>query len=410
MEQKELTCRSCGSHNMELILSLGETTLADRILTKEQLTLPEIKAPLDLAFCHDCSLTQITHSVDPGILFSEDYPYFSSVSPSLLKHFADSSHDIMERRKLDHDSLVFEAASNDGYMLRNFAKKGIPVFGVDPAKAPVENAIKEGIPTLCDFFTESLAKQLRDGENKAADVFLANNVLAHIPDLNGFVEGIRIILKDNGLAVIEAKYVVDLVDHIEFDTIYHQHMFYYSLTALDHLFRNHSLYINDVQRVWTQGGSLRIFVEKHEHVGDSVKEMLENERKRGVDKIDFYKDFALKVQGIKKSLRSLLVDLKKQNKKIAAYGAAAKATTLLTYAGIDRDTIDYVVDLNKFKQGKYLDGSHIPIYPPEQLMIDRPDYVLLLAWNYVDEIMQQQKDYKDSGGHFILPLPEVKTI
>ncbi len=410
MEQQELTCRSCGSHNMELILSLGETTLADRILTKEQLAFPEIKAPLDLAFCHDCSLVQIIHSVDPSILFSDDYPYFSSVSPSLLKHFADSASDIMKRRKLDRNSLVFEAASNDGYMLKNFAKKGIPVFGVDPAKAPVQNAILDGIPTLCDFFTESLAKHLRDNEKKAADVFLANNVLAHIPDLNGFVEGIHIILNDTGLAVMEAKYVVDLVDHIEFDTIYHQHMFYFSLTALDHLFRSHSMYINDVQRVWTQGGSLRIFVEQHENVGDTVKEMLDEERRRGVDKIDFYRDFAVKVQGIKKSLRKLLFDLKEQNMKIAAYGAAAKATTLLTYAGIDRKTIDYVVDLNKFKQGKYLDGSHIPIFPPEQLMIDKPDYVLLLAWNYVDEIMQQQKEYKESGGHFILPLPEVKTI
>ncbi len=184
----------------------------------------------------------------------------------------------MKRRKLDHNSLVFEAASNDGYMLKNFAKKGIPVFGVDPAKAPVQNAIWDGIPTLCEFFTESLAKKLRDEENKAADVFLANNVLAHIPDLNGFVEGVHIILNDTGLAVMEAKYVVDLVDHIEFDTIYHQHMFYFSLTALDHLFRSHSMYINDVQRVWTQGGSLRIFAEQHENVGDSVKQMLDEER------------------------------------------------------------------------------------------------------------------------------------
>jgi len=232
MEAKKIVCRSCGSEHLQPILSLGTTPLADRLLTKKQLETPEITAPLDLVFCPECTLTQITVSVSPDVLFREDYPYFSSVSQSLLKHFADSAEAIMKRKKLDKNSLVIEAASNDGYMLKNFQENGIPVLGIDPAQGPAEAATKKGIPTLCTFFTEKLATQLHYLEERAADVFLANNVLAHVPDLNGFVEGIRILLKEDGIAVIEVKYVVDLVEHCEFDTIYHQHLCYFSLIAL----------------------------------------------------------------------------------------------------------------------------------------------------------------------------------
>ncbi|HKJ33241.1 MAG TPA: class I SAM-dependent methyltransferase, partial [Balneolales bacterium] len=247
-------------------------------------------------------------------------------------------------------------------------------------------------------------------EERAADVFLANNVLAHVPDLNGFVEGIRILLKEDGIAVIEVKYVVDLVEHCEFDTIYHQHLCYFSLIALDKLFRKHGLFINDVEKVSTQGGSLRIFAGKQEEVKDSVKNLIIEEIEKGVDKIEYYKDFADRVHKIKDSLVDLLQDLKHNHKRIAAYGAAAKATTLMSYAGIDRNLIDYVVDLNTFKHGRYMGGNHLPIYSPDRLLEDRPDYVLLLAWNFVDEVMKQQKEYLDKGGHFIVPVPEVRTI
>ncbi|MBP1657710.1 MAG: hypothetical protein H6Q31_2311 [Bacteroidetes bacterium] len=253
MKTKYPPCRSCGKKDLQLIISFGRTALADRLVTHEQLLLPEITAPLDLVFCPSCSLVQITESVDPEILFGPEYPYFSSVSPSLLKHFRDSAEHLIEKRGLNSTHLVVEAASNDGYMLKVFHERGIPVQGIDPAQAPARKAQENGIPTLIDFFGKELATKLRTEEGKAADVFLGNNVLAHVPDLNGFVEGIRIILKADGVAVIECPYVVDLVDHCEFDTIYHQHLCYFSVTALDKLFRRHGLFLNEIKRVPVHG-------------------------------------------------------------------------------------------------------------------------------------------------------------
>jgi len=402
-------CRSCGHAGLEPVLDLGRTPLADRLVTAVQLAGPEPVYPLQVAFCPQCSLLLILETVPPEMLFCEDYPYYSSFSDALLRHSRDNVLDLIARRGLGPGSLAVELASNDGYLLKNYVEAGIPVLGIDPAEGPARAAEAIGVHTLNTFFTADLASQLA-AEGRQADVVHGNNVLAHVADTNGFVSGIATLLKESGVAVIEVPYVKDLIDHREFDTIYHEHLCYFSVTALDHLFRRHGLFLNEVKRLPIHGGSLRLYVEKVERVGESVRHLLGVEAEERVDRIDFYRDFAQRVEHLKTELLVLLGGLRGDGRSIAAYGAAAKGATLINYIGIGTDLVDFVVDRNVHKQGKYMPGQHIPIFGPEQLLEAQPDYVLLLAWNFATEIMEQQAEYARRGGRFVVPVPVPRVV
>jgi SAM-dependent methyltransferase len=409
MHDSTTACRSCGGARRQEILSFGLMPLADRLLTEKQLSLPEPRFPLTVLYCEDCSLVQIRETVSPDLLYRSDYPYYSSCSDSWLRHCRDNARELIEILGLNGSSLVMEIACNDGYMLRNFHEWGIPVLGIDPASGPATAAESLGIPVITDYFTEDLAGGLRDA-GRRADLILANNVLAHVADLTGFVSGIRSALEPGGMAVLEVPYVRDLIEHCEFDTIYHEHHCYFSVTSLRHLFSSQGLSLNDVRRLPTHGGSLRLYVGKSPTVSDSVRALLEEEKRDRIDRIDAYRTFAQRVGTVQQTLRELLDDLRSAGKRLAAYAASAKGATLLNSAGIGRDLLDYVVDRNPHKQGSFMPGVHLPVCDPARLLEDRPDYVLLLAWNLKDEILEQQAEYVARGGRFIVPVPEPAVI
>ena len=395
---------------MITVLSLGATPLANALLTREQLDHPEPRYPLVLAFCQTCTLVQITETVPPETLFRE-YVYFSSVSEALVRHAEENVRNLISSRNLGRGSMVIEVASNDGYLLQHYRRAGIPVLGIEPAMNIARAAEEKGIRTLCEFFGAELARQLA-AQGYRADVIHANNVLAHVADLNGVVDGITLLLKDDGVAVIEVPYVKDLIDGVEFDTIYHEHLCYFSFTALERLFRRHRLAIVDVQRLSIHGGSLRIFATRSDAVscpGDNARttrQLLAEEADWGVDNPVFYSAFGASVERLRHQLLTLLRGLKAEGKRIAAYGASAKGSTLLNYCGIGRETLEFVVDRSKVKQGRFTPGTHLHIEATERLVELMPDYVLLLTWNFVQEILTQQAEYLQRGGRFITPLPD----
>jgi SAM-dependent methyltransferase len=340
--------------------------------------------------------------VPPEILF-RDYLYFSSFSDEMLAHARKIADQLIASRKLGAGSLVMEIASNDGYLLQYFKAAGVPVLGIEPATNIARVAEERGIRTLNEFFSDGLARKLRT-DGTRADVIIGNNVLAHVADLNGFIRGVGALLKDDGIAQFEVPYVKDLIDRTEFDTIYHEHLCYFSLTALSRLANRHGLHVVGAERIPIHGGSLRVQFARQPSGGEIPAE------ESAVTRPEYYRDFADRVEKLGGKLHALLADLKRQGKRIAAYGAAAKGSTLLNFFQIGRETLDFVVDRSTYKQGRHMPGVHVPILAPDELLCRQPDYTLLLTWNFADEILEQQAEYRRRGGKFIIPIPEPKVV
>ena len=411
MTETIVACRSCGASDLAPILSLGDTPLANALLNKEQLGQPEATYPLNLVLCTACSLVQITATVPADELFGE-YLYFSSFSDTMLRHASALVERIVAERALGAANRVVEIASNDGYLLQYYKRVGVEVLGVEPARNIARVAQQKGIPTVCEFFGANVAARLAS-EGKRADVIHAHNVLAHVSDLNGVVKGFATLLMPGGVAIVEAPYLKELIDRTEFDTIYHEHLCYFSLTALDSLFRRHGLTITHVENVAIHGGTLRIFAtpsREKVQVSNTVADLLAEEATWGVSKPESYRDFSASVKEIRTQLRTVLGALKESGRTVAAYGASAKGSTLLNYAGIGAETLDFVADRSTVKQGRFTPGTHLPIYAAEKLLEVMPDYVLLLTWNFADEILEQQTEYRAKGGKFVIPIPDVRLV
>lgn len=401
-------CRSCGSTMLTDVLAFGDTPIADRLVRPDDPD-PEFTASLTLAHCEDCALCQIRETVEPRVLFGPDYPYFSSVSPALLDHFRNSAMSLIEQRKLKRENLVVEAASNDGYMLDVFRDHRIGVLGIDPADGPVSIARSRGIETIHDFFSNGLALRLA-AQGCRADIFLANNVLAHVADTNDFVSGIANILAEGGIAVIECPYLLDLVDNGEFDTIYHQHLLYVSLTALKPLFSRHGLHLNDAERLCIHGGSIRLYVSRQAGQSPRLRMLLEKENRRNIRSSEFYAGFTRRIEIMRSDTREAITVLKAEGKRLAGYGAAAKSTTLMHYFGIGREDLDFIIDKSSWKQGLEMPVTRIPIVSPSRLSNDSIDTVLIFAWNFANEIVSENTAFTDGGGKFLVLVPELKVL
>jgi SAM-dependent methyltransferase len=410
MRSDRRICLGCSGPLPGPFLDLGAMPLANALIRPEQANEPQATFPLAVAYCPACHLVQLTEQVSPKQMFTE-YLYFSSYSDSFLAHAREMAESLIARFDLGKDSRVLEIGSNDGYLLQFFQQRGVPVLGVEPAKNVAEAAGRRGIPTLNRFFGPDVVEEIL-GDFGKVDLIIGNNVLAHIPEINGFLSAVRRCLAPTGAAVFEFPYIQDLLDGIEFDTIYHEHVFYYSLSAVSNLAERAALALFDVSHQPVHGGSLRIFLQAGEArpLSGSLQTMLAEERQAGLTGPRRYAAFSENVTIVKEKLVSLLRGLKAGGKRLAAYGAPAKGNILLNYCQIGRDLLDFTVDRNPMKQGLLTPGARLPIRPPHDLLAEMPDYTVILPWNIADEILDQQAEYRRRGGQFIIPLPEARIV
>lgn len=406
-----MNCRFCNEEITHLFVDLGMSPLANSFLSSDALNKMEPFYPLRTFVCKKCLLVQLEEFESPEHIFS-NYAYFSSYSQTWLKHIEAFVDMTITKFRLNHNSRVIEIASNDGYLLQYFKKKNIPILGIEPADNVAKVAIEKGIPTIIKFFGSDTAKELVSSD-KQADLLIVVNVMPHVPNLNDFIDGMKILTKPSGIIVVQfSAYILQLIQQNEFDTIYHEHFSYFSLLSLQKIFSSHGLVIFDVEELPIHGGSLRIYARHVENntfpVSQNVNDVLQKERTFGLDSMSTYANFQKQVSIVKLNIWDFFINAKKSGKKIVCYGAPAKGNTLLNYCGIGSDIIDYTVDINPHKQGKYLPGTHIPIMTPEKINQSKPDYLIILAWNLKEEIMTQMSHIRDWGGKFVVLIPEVK--
>ncbi|HUG67681.1 MAG TPA: class I SAM-dependent methyltransferase [Pirellulaceae bacterium] len=406
-------CRFCNAPLKHTFVDLGVSPLCQSWLSREELNHMEPAYPLHAFVCAECLLVQVNEYVSGEKIFGGEYAYFSSYSDSWLAHAKRYAEMITQRLGLDATSQVVEIASNDGYLLQNFVRAGIPALGIEPAENCAEVARGKGVETRCKFFGVRTATELKE-QGIRADLLVGNNVLAHVPDLNDFVAGLKVLLAEDGVNTMEFPHLMRLVELNQFDTIYQEHYSYLSLLAVQRIFAFHGLTIFDVEELPTHGGSLRIYARHTENaareVTPAVEEVLERERAAGLERLETYTGFAQKVMATKRKLLRFLLDAKDAGKTVVAYGAPGKGATLLNYCGIREDFIDYTVDRNPYKQGRFMPGARIPVFAPEKIAETRPDYVLILPWNLRDEIMEQLSVIRSWGGQFVIPIPEVQVV
>jgi hypothetical protein len=406
-----MKCRNCQSLNLHEFVDLGFAPPSNAYLNKEDLKKPEVYYPLKVAVCVDCWLVQTEDYLNSDEIFKSDYAYFSSTSSSWLSHAATFSKNITNKLNLNQSSMVIEIASNDGYLLKNFLAAKIPCLGIEPTESTAHEAQLQGIPTRQIFFTEENARKLVD-EGYRADLIIGNNVFAHVPDINNFTRGLKIILKSDGVVSLEFPHFLELIKNSQFDTIYHEHFSYLSLKTVLKIFQSAGLMVVDVEKIPTHGGSLRIYVK---HLGvkniatSKIKSLLDEEANFGLNNTDIYSDFQIRVDKIKLDFLNFLITKKEQQKTILAYGAAAKGNTLLNYSGVKQDLVPFVCDAAIAKQGKYMPGSHIPIMEPEYIIKSNPDYILILPWNIADEVINQLSPYLPNT-KFVTAIPELRIF